>query len=845
MQPQQLGPYRIIRTIGRGGMGAVYEAVHIDSGETAAIKALLGILEEEEEMRLRFESEIETLKRLRHPNIVRLFAFGEEAGMLYYVMELVNGPSLYQEIRRKRSFEWFEVAKIGLDICQGLRHAHDRGITHRDIKPANILLDQRGMVKISDFGIAQLFGGQRLTNVNSVVGTLEYMAPEQALAGPVGPKADLYSLGAVLYALLAGKPPFLAKTLSEILRKHANIPLEPIRSNRLDVPEPFEAIIADLLTVRQEDRPGNASLIARRIQSLLHATVGAPEEIEVPLLEMPEPREPARYTIPPLESESSRGMVVEGGLIDLGGIVHAEASEHFELPHANAPNELPSSDVSGPGTTVIQSFDSGESSADPPISSRLTSESTAEATSIDPRPPYLQQQVRHGEMLQDKPDLPRTKDEPIPEIYGVELPARQPVSEKSGTGEEEAPLDLATISNDAGRPDSSPMSPPQRVERRASLPTTATHEFTVNKEAESTGNSSSSGLEHFGGNAFSPSAATDETQAAPLHPVEPPSLKELLGAKSRPPVSDRPSTLHPAGVTTKNAASSSRFVQVDDDDLDDFEERPIKRPFPISLQTVLVLCALLLTGTITMYMLQPVPADTLYERIKQEVDHAGTDDLIVALRRAEPNIKRFLDNYPEHPSVDQVIAYEEELQLANKERAFERGINRTQSQSLQPAERAYIEAVALSRTDPEKAIEKLQAIIALYRSDRMDKLARDTAESGGAVAEMPEESATKARPRRGPTENCVLLARRRLATLERHIDDINREQVEYLSRRLDDADRLEATAPERAREIRRAIIRLYDGRDWAENLIQRSRKAQEQAGSPTKTGESPPPATPN
>ncbi|MGL4593716.1 MAG: serine/threonine protein kinase, partial [Thermoguttaceae bacterium] len=139
MQPEQLGPFQISRILGRGGMGTVYLGTHEATKEIVAVKVLPCSMEDHE-LRLRFSAEIDALKRLNHPNIVRLFGFGEEEEMLYYVMEYVDGPSLHHQLRQKRLFSWQEVAKIGLEMCAALKHAHDRGITHRDVKPANILL---------------------------------------------------------------------------------------------------------------------------------------------------------------------------------------------------------------------------------------------------------------------------------------------------------------------------------------------------------------------------------------------------------------------------------------------------------------------------------------------------------------------------------------------------------------------------------------------------------------------------------------------------------------------------------------------------------------------------------
>ena len=187
MQIEQLGPYKISRKLGRGGMGTVYEGVNQETGEPAAVKLLSAALAHEVDFRQRFQSEIETLRKLNHPNIVRLFGFGQQEEQLFYAMELVPGSSLEEELGRGRSFAWREVTRIGADVARALRHAHDRGVIHRDIKPGNLLLTADGQVKLSDFGIARLFGGSQHTIAGSVLGTAEFMSPEQAEGRPVGP----------------------------------------------------------------------------------------------------------------------------------------------------------------------------------------------------------------------------------------------------------------------------------------------------------------------------------------------------------------------------------------------------------------------------------------------------------------------------------------------------------------------------------------------------------------------------------------------------------------------------------------------------------------------------------
>lgn len=268
---ERFGPFILERLLGRGGMGAVYRAQHEKTGQTVAVKTLLTPLESERE---RFEAEISTLKLLRHENIVKLYGFGQEDGVLYYAMEYVDAPSLATLLKRGRRFTWEEVAYIGVSVCRALKHAHDRGVVHRDVKPANILLLDGGGVKVTDYGIAQYFGSSRLTGANQVVGTIEYMAPEQAKAGPLTPRADLYALGALLYALLTGEPPYRARSLPELLRRYNEVTPESIRRARPEAPNVLDAFLRELLQISPEKRPGDARLVGRRLEGILKTASG-------------------------------------------------------------------------------------------------------------------------------------------------------------------------------------------------------------------------------------------------------------------------------------------------------------------------------------------------------------------------------------------------------------------------------------------------------------------------------------------------------------------------------------------------------------------------------------------
>ena len=224
-----------------------------------------------EGFRERFEAEIDSLKKLDHPGIVHLYGYGEQDGILFYSMELVTGTSLEEEIHAGRRFDWHETLQIGIQICRALKHAHDHGVVHRDIKPANLMLTPSGQVKIADFGIARLFGGTQLTTAGGVLGTADYMSPEQADGRAVTESCDQYSLGGVLYAMLAGRPPFRAKTMPEMLQMQRFAAPEPVSRYAPDTPTQFERLLAQLLAKAPADRFPNVLVLGRHMEAMAKA----------------------------------------------------------------------------------------------------------------------------------------------------------------------------------------------------------------------------------------------------------------------------------------------------------------------------------------------------------------------------------------------------------------------------------------------------------------------------------------------------------------------------------------------------------------------------------------------
>ncbi len=222
--------YRLVREIGKGAMGVVHEAVHVDLGRSFALKVLPNHSANVNAAD-RLKAEARTIARLSHENLVTLHDFGFSTdGRPFYVMERLEGESLDKRLDRDGSVPWREALRIGIDACQALSAAHEKEIVHRDIKPANLFLTKTGALKLLDFGVAKASTSVEVVNGGdalSLVGTPEYMAPEQTLGGSADTRSDIYALGAVLYELLTGRLPHVEATLVALLEAKNECPVEP------------------------------------------------------------------------------------------------------------------------------------------------------------------------------------------------------------------------------------------------------------------------------------------------------------------------------------------------------------------------------------------------------------------------------------------------------------------------------------------------------------------------------------------------------------------------------------------------------------------------------------------
>ena len=261
--------YEIIKTIGEGGMANVYLANDTILDRKVAIKVLRGDLSNDEKFIRRFKREALSVSNLSHPNIVEVYDVGEEDGNYYIVMEYIEGKTLKQLLQKRGALTLNEVIDIMTQLTDGLAHAHEAYIIHRDIKPQNIMIEDNGLVKITDFGIAMALNSTQLTQTNSVMGSVHYLPPEQANGKGSTVKSDIYSLGILMYELLTGSVPFKGDTAVEIALKHMKEKIPSIRKQNPTIPQSVENIVLKATAKNPKNRYDNVRDMYKDLQTAL------------------------------------------------------------------------------------------------------------------------------------------------------------------------------------------------------------------------------------------------------------------------------------------------------------------------------------------------------------------------------------------------------------------------------------------------------------------------------------------------------------------------------------------------------------------------------------------------
>jgi serine/threonine-protein kinase len=264
-------------------MATVWEGEDTLLTRRVAVKTLHPELAGDAGLRTRFRNEAIAAARLSDPGIVATYDTGDDDGIGYIVMELVDGPNLRRVLDERGPLQFRDAARIGREVATALAAAHREGIIHRDIKPANVLVPQDGPVKVTDFGIAKAGGGE-LTRTGTVVGTARYLAPEQLRGEPVDPRTDLYALGLVLYEMLAGQLPFHGDTEMAIALARLSAPPAPLSQARPDIPPGLARLVMACLALDPNDRPPSAHALA-------DALAGRPRA-EPTVAEAPRPEQP-------------------------------------------------------------------------------------------------------------------------------------------------------------------------------------------------------------------------------------------------------------------------------------------------------------------------------------------------------------------------------------------------------------------------------------------------------------------------------------------------------------------------------------------------------------------------
>lgn len=280
------GRYKIEALLGQGGMSAVYKATDPNLKRVVAIKLIHPHLSSDPSFVTRFESEAAAVASLRHPNIVQVYDFNNDAGVYYMVLEFIPGETLQDRLQRLnadgRKLSLDEALKFAVDISDAMGYAHQRGMIHRDIKPANIMLDVHGGAILMDFGIVKILGGDSHTSTGAVVGTARYMSPEIIRGEVADHRSDIYSLGVTLYEMLSGRPPFVADSAMTLMMMHLNDPVPNVRTFRSDIQPELVRILEKSLAKDRAERYQSVAELSADLKRARAELARRPEAIPAP-----------------------------------------------------------------------------------------------------------------------------------------------------------------------------------------------------------------------------------------------------------------------------------------------------------------------------------------------------------------------------------------------------------------------------------------------------------------------------------------------------------------------------------------------------------------------------------
>ncbi len=347
LQAGLAGQYALERELGRGGMATVFLAQDLKHKRPVALKVLLPELAASLGAE-RFHREIEIAARLQHPHILTVLDSGEAAGQLWFTMPFVDGQSLRDRLHREHQLPVDDALRITREAAAALDYAHEQDVVHRDVKPENILLTRRGDVLVADFGIARALGGagtDALTQTGMAVGTPAYMSPEQAAGGPVDGRTDLYSLGCVLYEMLAGEVPYTGPTAQAILAKRFSDPVPSVRRVRPTVPEAVDQALQRALAMVPADRYSTGMELAHALQVPVTTPTATPTvTTPAPTGSMPAPLPPSAISAPP-PSRPRRHVPVSAIMLALGfaiglGVLFAWRRSHGGAEESAGPKRL-------------------------------------------------------------------------------------------------------------------------------------------------------------------------------------------------------------------------------------------------------------------------------------------------------------------------------------------------------------------------------------------------------------------------------------------------------------------------------------------------------------------------